>query len=170
MKDGYAAPIPLLASCLTCTRYKAIVMHAMGAAIPHLLLLATSLPAILPFPPTDIHTDYQTGTIEVTDELVPEDEDEDITYRIRGKSTLRVVVRIGDEPAPTEAKKSSHQARRRANGRKKKAERAKAAAGGGSEAPGPQPAKTSGLNKQKSSGSVRGVVVFAEGEQSEEER
>jgi ribonuclease P/MRP protein subunit RPP20 len=32
----------------------------------------------------------------VQDELVPDDEDEDITYRTRAKSSLSVVITIGD--------------------------------------------------------------------------
>lgn len=68
----------------------------MGAAIPHLLQLSVSLPSILPHPAEDIHTEVLTGTVEVQDELIPEDEDEDISYRTRGKSTLSVIVKIGD--------------------------------------------------------------------------
>lgn len=68
----------------------------MGAAIPHLLQLSVSLPSVLPHPAEDIHTEVLTGTVEVQDELIPEDEDEDISYRTRGKSTLSVVIKIGD--------------------------------------------------------------------------
>ena len=78
----------------------------MGAAIPHLMQLALSLPPILPFPQDEIHTDIFTGTVEVQDELIPDDEDEDISYRSRGKSTVNVVIKIGDgvdEPAAKSA-------------------------------------------------------------------
>jgi ribonuclease P/MRP protein subunit RPP20 len=68
----------------------------MGAAIPHLMQLALSLPSILPYPPDEVHTEVTTGTVEVQDEVLPEDEDEDITYRTRGKSTLMVVIKIRD--------------------------------------------------------------------------
>jgi ribonuclease P/MRP protein subunit RPP20 len=34
--------------------------------------------------------------VDVQDELVPEDEDEDITYRTRAKSSLSVVITIGN--------------------------------------------------------------------------
>ena len=68
----------------------------MGAAIPHLMQLSVSLPSILPHPPEDIHTEVITGTVEVQDELIPDDEDEDISFRARGKSTLSVVIKIGD--------------------------------------------------------------------------
>lgn len=68
----------------------------MGAAIPHLLQLSLSLPEILPFAPEEIHTEVLTGTVEVQDEVIPEDEDEDISYRTRGKSSLSVVITIGD--------------------------------------------------------------------------
>jgi hypothetical protein len=68
----------------------------MGAAIPHLVFLAVSLPQILPFAADEMRTEYLTGTVEVTDEVFPEDEDEDVSYQTRGKSTLSVVLTIGD--------------------------------------------------------------------------
>lgn len=67
----------------------------MGAAIPHLATLAVSLPAILPFPADEVHIEILTGSVEVQDEIIPEDEDEDISYQTRSKSTLSVVVKIG---------------------------------------------------------------------------
>ncbi|KAJ7611640.1 hypothetical protein FB45DRAFT_760203 [Roridomyces roridus] len=76
--------------------YKTLHLSAMGAAIPHLLQLAVGLPPILPFAADEIHSDMTTGTMEVQDEILPEDEDEDITYRTRGKSTLLIVIKIGD--------------------------------------------------------------------------
>ncbi|EPQ58649.1 hypothetical protein GLOTRDRAFT_127139 [Gloeophyllum trabeum ATCC 11539] len=89
--------------------YKSLHLSAMGAAIPHLLLLSTSLPSILPFSPDEIHTEVRTGTVEVQDELIPEDEDEDISYRTRGKSSLSIVIKIGegdpeDEPRVSNGK------------------------------------------------------------------
>ena len=68
----------------------------MGAAIPHLLQLACALPPILPFPQDEIHHTVTTGTVEVQDEVLPEDDDDDMTYETRGKSTLCVVLKIGD--------------------------------------------------------------------------
>ena len=59
-------------------RYKTLHLSAMGAAIPHLMQLALSLPPILPFPQDEIHTEILTGTVEVQDEVVPDDEYEDI--------------------------------------------------------------------------------------------
>ncbi|EIW60887.1 uncharacterized protein TRAVEDRAFT_119300 [Trametes versicolor FP-101664 SS1] len=90
--------------------YKTLHLSAMGAAIPHLMQLALSLPPILPFPQDEIHTEILTGTVEVQDELVPEDEDEDISYRTRGKSSVSIVIKIGDgvdEPAAGAAKGSA---------------------------------------------------------------
>ena len=55
-----------------------------------------SLPEVLPFSPEEIRTEILTGTVDVQDELLPDDEDEDITYRTRAKSSLSVVVIIGD--------------------------------------------------------------------------
>lgn len=73
----------------------------MGAAIPHLAILAVSLPLILPFPADEIHTDITTESVEVQDEVIPADEEEDITIRKRSKSALRVTIRIGDaQPEP----------------------------------------------------------------------
>ena len=68
----------------------------MGAAIPLLLQLTCALPPILPFLKDEIHTEVTTGTVNVQDEVLPEDDDEDITYQTRGKSTVKVIFRIGD--------------------------------------------------------------------------
>lgn len=77
-------------------RYKSLHLSALGAAIPHLCKLAESLPEILPFSLEEIRTEILTGTVDVQDELLPDDEDEDITYRTRAKSSLSVVIIIGD--------------------------------------------------------------------------
>ncbi|KAI9059717.1 hypothetical protein FKP32DRAFT_1579193 [Trametes sanguinea] len=91
--------------------YKTLHLSAMGAAIPHLMQLALSLPPILPYPQDEIHTEVTTGTVEVQDELIPDDEDEDVSYRTRGKSTVSVVIRVGDgvdeRPAAAAAAKGS---------------------------------------------------------------
>ncbi|KAJ7184421.1 hypothetical protein C8R46DRAFT_883368 [Mycena filopes] len=76
--------------------YKTLHLSAMGAAIPHLLQLSVALPPILPFAADEMRTEIRTGTMEVQDEIVPEDEEEEITYRTRGKSTLMIVLTIGD--------------------------------------------------------------------------
>ncbi|KAK7037478.1 hypothetical protein VNI00_010970 [Paramarasmius palmivorus] len=74
--------------------FKEIHLSAMGAAIPLLMQLACALPPILPYACSDIVTEMLTGTTEVMDEIIPEDEDEDITYQTRSKSTLRITIRI----------------------------------------------------------------------------
>ncbi|KAF8810083.1 hypothetical protein BYT27DRAFT_7186941 [Phlegmacium glaucopus] len=76
--------------------YKTLHLSAMGAAIPHLLQLVCALPPILPFPQDEIHTEVTTGTVEVQDEVLPQNDDDDITYETRGKSTLRIIFKIGD--------------------------------------------------------------------------
>lgn len=76
--------------------YKSLHLSALGAAIPHLCMLVASLPEILPFPTEDIRTEVLTGSVDVQDELVPDDDDEDISYRTRAKSSLSVVLIIGD--------------------------------------------------------------------------
>ena len=68
----------------------------MSAAIPHLLQLSLSIPEILPYAADEIRTEVLTGTVDVQDEVIPEDEDEDISLRTRGKSTLSIVITIGD--------------------------------------------------------------------------
>lgn len=68
----------------------------MGAAIPHLMQLILALPPILPFASDEIHIDVTTGTVDVQDEIIPDDEDEDISYETRAKSTLKVIMKIGD--------------------------------------------------------------------------
>lgn len=89
-----------------CDRYRTLHLSAMGAAIPHLMQLATSLPTILPFAPDEVHTEVLTGTVEVHDELIPEDDDEDITFRTRGKSSISIVIKVGDgvDEAPQRGK------------------------------------------------------------------
>ncbi|TFK46378.1 hypothetical protein OE88DRAFT_1667710 [Heliocybe sulcata] len=126
--------------------YKTLHLSAMGAAIPHLLLLATSLPEILPYSPDEIHTEVLAGTVEVQDELIPDDEDEDITYRTRGKSSLSIVIRIG-EGDPEEAPRVS-------NG-KGKGKRVAGAQGGGD------------WKKTTQEKAGEGMVVFQEPEQDE---
>jgi hypothetical protein len=68
----------------------------MGAAIPHLLQLTCAIPPILPFPQDEIRRTVTTGTVEVQDEVIPENDDDDMTYEIREKSTLCIVLKIGD--------------------------------------------------------------------------
>lgn len=68
----------------------------MGAAIPLLLQLTCALPPILPFSKDEIETEVTTGTCEVQDEVLPDDDDEDISVQQRSKSTLLVVLTIGD--------------------------------------------------------------------------
>jgi len=68
----------------------------MGAAIPICLTLAASLPDILPFGPGETTTEIVTGTVQVRDEIIPEDGDQDISYANRSKSTVSVTLVIGD--------------------------------------------------------------------------
>lgn len=97
LKDGcVSASLGLDSLLMFEHRYKTLYLSAMGAAIPLLVQLSMALPPILPFSADEIHTEVTTGTVEVQDEIIPEDEDEDITYQTRGKSTLRIVIKIGD--------------------------------------------------------------------------
>ncbi|QRV86748.1 hypothetical protein RhiJN_14766 [Ceratobasidium sp. AG-Ba] len=76
--------------------FKTLHLYALGAAIPHLLLLVTSLPECLPFGTEEIRNEILTGTTTCIDEIHPEDEDEDIETRSRNKSSLQVKIIIGD--------------------------------------------------------------------------
>ena len=98
-------------------RYKTLHLSAMGAAIPHLLQLSVALPPILPFSPDEIHTEVLTGTVEVQDEVIPDDEDEDVSYQTRGKSTLSVVIKIGDGKDETNRVGRNHGAAKNQSGR-----------------------------------------------------
>ncbi|KAI0668447.1 hypothetical protein C8Q78DRAFT_979647 [Trametes maxima] len=125
--------------------YKTLHLSAMGAAIPHLMQLALSLPHTLPYSPDEIHSEITTGTVEVQDEMIPDDEDEDISYRTRGKSTVSVVIKVGDgvnEPTVGAAKGS---------GRKNNLGRRA----------GPSGASTSGTTRG-GSGQVAEQIVFRE--------
>lgn len=96
----------------------------MGAAIPICLTLAASLPEILPFGPNEISTEIVTGTVQVRDEIIPEDDDEDISYANRNKSTVSVTLVIGDgvdETRPTKRYALSEKRRKRKD-RSRKAE------------------------------------------------
>ncbi|KAG6813347.1 hypothetical protein H0H92_011895 [Tricholoma furcatifolium] len=76
--------------------YKTLNFSAMGAAIPLLLQLVAALPPILPFSTDEVTMHVTTGTVEVVDEVIPDDDDEDLTHETRGKSTLNVVLKFGD--------------------------------------------------------------------------
>ncbi|KAF8432441.1 hypothetical protein L210DRAFT_3330819, partial [Boletus edulis BED1] len=80
--------------------FKELRLSAMGAAIPHLALLAVSLPPILPWAEAELHVDVFTGSVEVHDEVLSESGSEvedgpQEEFRTRVKSTMNVVVRVG---------------------------------------------------------------------------
>lgn len=66
----------------------------MGAAIPHAVMLATSLPATLPYDHREIKTSITTGSVSVMDELVPLDEDDEGGTQTRRKASVEIVIRI----------------------------------------------------------------------------
>lgn len=68
----------------------------MGAAIPHLALLAVSLPQIVP---GELSIEVQTGSVDVVDQMLEGSEDEDSggndeEFKTRVKSTMNVVIRV----------------------------------------------------------------------------
>ena len=109
--------------------FKELKLSAMGAAIPHLALLAVSLPPILPWGEDEVHVDVFTGSVEVHDEVLFESgsEAEDgpqEEFRTRVKSTMNVVIRVGqgetsttvDNPVPGPAPRTAKKVEKRANG------------------------------------------------------
>lgn len=74
----------------------------MGAAIPHLALLAVSLPQIVP---GELNVEVQTGSVDVIDQMLEGSEDEDSgdndeEFKTRVKSTMNVVIRVGGSGDP----------------------------------------------------------------------
>ncbi|KIK99751.1 hypothetical protein PAXRUDRAFT_822435 [Paxillus rubicundulus Ve08.2h10] len=81
--------------------FKELRLSAMGAAIPHLTLLAVSLPQILPWAQDEVKVKVFTGSVEVHDEILSEsgsDEGEgpEEEFRTRVKSTMNIIIRIGE--------------------------------------------------------------------------
>ena len=58
--------------------------------IPHLLQLTRALP----LPRDKVCHTVTTGTVELQDEVLPENDDDDMTYETRRKTTLRIVLRM----------------------------------------------------------------------------
>lgn len=82
-----------------CFRYRSIHLYALGAAIPHAVMLSTSLPHMLPFPADEIKVAVETGTVKCVDEVIPAEEDEEEDeggLQVRFKSSINVVITIGD--------------------------------------------------------------------------
>ncbi|KAG0706551.1 hypothetical protein DFH29DRAFT_156099 [Suillus ampliporus] len=82
--------------------FREIRLSAMGAAIPHLALLAVSLPQIIP---GELSVEVQTGSVDVFDQMLDGSEDEDgddneEEFKTRVKSTMNVVIRVGGSGDP----------------------------------------------------------------------
>lgn len=78
-------------------RYKTLYITAVSAAIPHMLLLATSFPEILPYHKDDIKIDYRTGTVLSMDEIEPDSDDDTFGELVERKnSSLSATITIGD--------------------------------------------------------------------------
>lgn len=74
----------------------------MGAAIPHLALLAVSLPQIVP---GELNVEVQTGSVDVFDQMLEGSEDEDSggndeEFKTRVKSTMNIVIHVGGSGDP----------------------------------------------------------------------
>lgn len=79
--------------------FREIQLSAMGAAIPHLVLLIGSLPQIVA---DDLNIEVKTGSVDVVDQMLEEsgDEDDDKNdeeFKTRVKSTMNVVIRVGGQ-------------------------------------------------------------------------
>ncbi|KAL7416248.1 hypothetical protein BDY24DRAFT_378961 [Mrakia frigida] len=72
-----------------------LTLHGLTASIPHTLLLLHSLLSILPFPANQVSYTIKTTSVRVTDEIVPEDEEEEIEMMGRWCSGVEIVVLIG---------------------------------------------------------------------------
>jgi len=88
--------------------FRELRLSAMGAAIPHLTLLAVSLPPTLPWAEDEVHVDVFTGSVELHDEVLSESgsEVEDgprEEFRTRVKSTMNIIIRLGQGITPTTA-------------------------------------------------------------------
>jgi ribonuclease P/MRP protein subunit RPP20 len=91
----------------------------MGAAIPHLLTLTASIPAVLQLTSDQIRTEILTGTVEVLDEILPEDDDKDVSYEKRGKSTISAIIKIADGLDERPSKRPKNEQNVKGNKRKK---------------------------------------------------
>jgi hypothetical protein len=82
--------------------FKEIRLSAMGAAIPHLSLLAVSLPQIVP---GELSVEVQTGSVDVFDQMLDGSDDEDSggndeEFKTRVKSTMNVMIRVEGSEDP----------------------------------------------------------------------
>ena len=80
--------------------YKELYLSAMGAAIPHAAMLATSLVRILPYPKDEVTTSIKTGTVNVLDEVISVYEDQEPETRGRSKSCVEIIVIVGKRSDP----------------------------------------------------------------------
>ncbi|KAG8831320.1 hypothetical protein FRC17_003273 [Serendipita sp. 399] len=77
--------------------YTELYLSAMGAAIPHAVMLATSLPDILPFDTQEIKTSITTGSVKILDEVIPVDEDDEGGLQARIKPSIEIIIRVVSE-------------------------------------------------------------------------
>ncbi|KAM0789200.1 hypothetical protein ACM66B_000045 [Microbotryomycetes sp. NB124-2] len=80
-----------------------IILTAMGAAIPLALSLGLAIRDNLPGggegSDSVVEMHVRTGSCAVQDEITPEDEDEDLIYQTRTKSTVQVELRVSEQVA-----------------------------------------------------------------------
>ncbi|KIO15686.1 hypothetical protein M407DRAFT_86859 [Tulasnella calospora MUT 4182] len=111
--------------CILADGYKTLYLSATSAAIPTLLIIATSLPEMLPFAKEEIRVEYKTGTVRCMDEILPdedaEDEEEDPTIQSelveRKIASLSVTLTIGDGKKEVTGKEKKTPKKLRGGGR-----------------------------------------------------
>ncbi|CDZ97797.1 hypothetical protein [Phaffia rhodozyma] len=112
-----------------------ISIHALTTSIPLAFTLLHSLLSILPFPRTQLSYTIHTTSVPVTDEITPEDEEEDIIIRERMCSGVEITLLVGKREA-TEGKaregteKAERKKRLKKRGKGRGRTKAKAAARG----------------------------------------
>ncbi|KDE06146.1 hypothetical protein MVLG_03561 [Microbotryum lychnidis-dioicae p1A1 Lamole] len=82
-------------------RCRCLSIHGMGAAIPLALSLGLAIRDALPGGSSDaemssVQMEVTTGSVEVSDEITPEDEDDDLLYQNRIKSTVSIQLSVRD--------------------------------------------------------------------------
>ena len=109
-----------LTVCVTTpSSLRSITLHALSASIPHLFLLLHSLLAILPFPRSTVHHTIKTSSVQLTDELIPDDEEEAITLNERWCSAVEVVISVGGGPGEADVDVTTKTKKTRRGGKKR---------------------------------------------------
>lgn len=98
---GFAGYLKKGVACFLAKGATSLDIYAMGAAIPLALSLALAIRDALPGgSPNEqgeegsVKMTTRTGSMVVPDEITPQDEDEDLVYQVRHKSTVQVTLSL----------------------------------------------------------------------------